>query len=284
MALRPYWSGQIRLSLVSLPVNIYSALSPARQVALHEIYRPTGQRVHHQNVVEGEPIDRSDIVKGYEAEKGEYVILEPEEIKNLKVPSKRTLEITRFVDHDSIDEIYFETPYFVAPNGKSSEKPFIVIREALRSTGKIGLGQLAIGGRERLCSIKPFGSGMLLESLRYEDEIRESDPYFGDIEKDGVDKEELALAKELIKQKTSRFKPEEFHDHYREALQELIDSKLEHREPKDVMEEPPPAKIINLMDALRQSLKGKEAKTTRRKPQHKSKSGTKIVSRSRKVI
>lgn len=254
MALRPYWSGHIRLSLVSLPVNIYPALSRSRQIPLHLIYRPTGQRVHHQNVVDGEPVEREDIVKGYEVEKGEYVLLEPEEIKTLRIPSKETLDIVQFVNADAIDAIYSETPYFIAPDGKSGEDAFLVIREALRATGKVGLGQLAIGGRERLCAIRPCGSGMLLETLRYEDEIRKSDPYFGDIG-GTVDKEELSLAKELIRRKTAGFKPEQFHDHYREALQELIDSKLEHRAPREVIEEKPTGKVINLMDALRQSLK-----------------------------
>jgi len=255
MALRPYWSGQVRLSLVSLPVSIYPALSRSRTIPLHEIYRPTGQRVHHQNVVNGEPIDRDDIVKGYEVEKGEYVILEPDEIKDLKIPSKKTLEITQFVDKGSIDQVYFDTPYFVAPEGKSGEDAFVVIREALRSAGKVGLGQLAIGGRERLCALKPCGSGMMLETLRYEDEIRDSDPYFDAIGEGTVDKEQLSLAKELIKRKTATFKPDKFHDHYREALQELIDSKLEHRKPREVIEEKPAGKVINLMDALRKSLK-----------------------------
>lgn len=259
MALRPYWSGNIRLSLVSLPVNIYPALSRSRQIPLHEIYRRTGQRVHHRNVVDGEPIDREDIVKGYEAEKGEYVILEPEEIKELKVPSKRTLEITEFVGANAIDGIYYETPYFVTPDGKSGEDAFVVIREALRASGKVGIGQLAIGGRERLCSIKPCGSGIMLETLRYEDEIRKSDPYFADIAEDKVDKEELALAKELIRRKTAGFKPEKFHDHYREALQELINAKLEHRKPREVVEGKPAGKVINLMDALRKSLKEQKA-------------------------
>jgi DNA end-binding protein Ku len=236
MALRPYWSGHIRLSLVSLPVSIYPALSRSRQIALHEIYRPTGQRVHHQNVVDGEPIDRDDIVKGYEVEKGEYVLIEPEEIKELKIPSRRTLEITQFVNSDAIDGIYYETPYFVAPDGKSGEDAFAVIRDALRQTGKIGIGQLAIGGRERLCAIKPCGSGIMLETLRYEDEIRKSDPYFADIESGTIDKEQLSLARELIKRKTASFKPEKFHDHYREALEELINSKLENREPREVVE------------------------------------------------
>lgn len=270
MAFRPYWSGQIRLSLVSLPVNIYPALSRSRQVPLHEIYRKTGQRVRHQNTVDGEEIDREDIVKGYEVEKGEYVILEPEEIKALKIPSKKTLEITQFVDEASIDPIYYETPYFVTPEGKSSEEAFTVIREALRQSGKVGLGQLAIAGRERLCAIKPCGSGIMLETMRYEDEIKESDPYFDDIDEGSVDQEQLSLAKELIKRKTASFKPDKFHDHYREALQELIDSKLEGREPRDVIEEPPAGKVINLMDALRKSLKDKEDKPAAKKTAAKS--------------
>lgn len=271
MALRPYWSGQIRLSLVSLPVSIYPALSRSRQIPLHEIYRKTGQRVRHQNTVDGEEIDREDIVKGYEVEKGEYVILEPDEIKALKIPSKKILEITQFVDKTAIDAIYYETPYFVTPEGKGSEDAFTVIREALRQTGKIGLGQLAIAGRERLCAIKPCGSGIMLETLRYEDEIRESDPYFEDIDKGAVDKEQLSLAKELIKRKTASFKPEKFHDHYKEALQELISSKLEGRQPRDVIDEPPPGKVINLMDALRKSLKEPGARPAAKKPAAKSK-------------
>jgi DNA end-binding protein Ku len=271
MALRPYWSGQIRLSLVSLPVSIYPALSRSRQIPLHEIYRKTGQRVRHQNTVDGEEIDREDIVKGYEVEKGEYVILEPDEIKALKIPSKKILEITQFVDKTAIDPIYYEAPYFVTPEGKGSEDAFMVIRDALRQSGKVGLGQLAIAGRERLCAIKPCGSGIMLETLRYEDEIRESDPYFGDIDDGAVDKEQLSLAKELIKRKTATFKPEKFHDHYKEALQELIDSKLEGRKPRDVIEEPPQGKVINLMDALRKSLKEKNTKPQAKKSVAKSK-------------
>lgn len=270
MALRPYWSGQIRLSLVSLPVSIYPALSRSRQIPLHEIYRKTGQRVRHQNTVDGEEIDRENIVKGYEIEKGEYVILEPEEIKAIKIPSKKILEITQFVDKTAIDAIYYETPYFVTPEGKSSENAFTVIRDALRQTGKIGLGQLAIAGRERLCAIKPCGSGIMLETLRYEEEIRESDPYFGDIDDNAVDKEQLSLAKELIKRKTASFKPEKFHDHYKEALQELINSKLEGRKPRDVLEEPPAGKVINLMDALGKSLRDQNSKPASKKSAAKS--------------
>jgi DNA end-binding protein Ku len=283
MALRPYWSGQIRLSLVSLPVNIYAALNRSRHIPLHEIYRPTGQRVHHQNVVDDNPIDREDIVKGYEVEKGEYVLIEPEEIKALKIPSKEILEIVQFVPMDAIDAVYYETPYFVTPDGKSAEDAFVIIREALRETGKVGLGQLAIGGRERLCAIKPCGSGILLETLRYEEEIRESDPYFEDIADSRIDKEQLSLAKELIKRKTASFKPEKFHDHYREALRELIDSKLEHRTPREVIEEKPAGKVINLMDALRKSLKEQDKEPTPRKSKSKPRTKPKASTHRKKA-
>lgn len=276
MAIRPYWSGQLRLSLVSLPVDVYPALNRSKQIALHEIYRPTNQRVRHQNVVDGKEIDREDIVKGYEVEKGEYVILEPEEIKKLKLPSKETLDIVQFVPADSIDILYFETPYFVAPDGKSAQEAFVIIREALRQSKKIGLGQLVIAGRERLCAIRPCGSGILLETLRYEDELRKSDTYFDDIEKVSLDKEQLDLAKELIKRKSATFKPEKFHDHYREALRELIDAKLQHRKPREVVEERPAGNVINLMDALRKSLRDKGASAPKpvskaKKPRAKTK-------------
>ncbi|MES2504698.1 MAG: Ku protein [Myxococcota bacterium] len=257
--LRPYWSGEIRLSLVSLPVNVYPALNRSKQIAFHEIHKPTGQRVHHQNVVDGEPVDKEDIVKGYEVSKGEYVLIEPSEIKELKIPSGQTLEITQFVEMDAIDAMYFETPYFVAPDGKRGHDAFAVIREALKACEKIGIGQLAIAGRERLCAIKPYENGLILETLRYEDEIKDIAPYFADIKASKIDKEQLDLAKELIKRKTSPFKPEKFHDHYREALQELIDSKVEHRPLKKVADEKPMGKVINLMDALRKSLKEKAA-------------------------
>lgn len=265
MALRPYWSGNIRLSLVSLPVRIYAALNRSKQIPLHEIYRPTGERVHNQLRAGGEEIDRGDVVKGYEIDKGEYVLIEPDEIKALKIPSSKTLDIVEFVNADAIDELYFESPYFVVPEERQ-EETFAVIRDALRETGKVGIGQLAIGGRERLCSLKPCGSGILLETLRYEDEVRESDPYFEDIAKARVADEELDLAKELIKRKSTRFDASKFHDHYREALKELIDAKAEHRPPRPVEEERPTAKVVNLMDALRESLKAQKPSEEKQRP------------------
>ncbi len=259
MALRPYWSGNLRMSLVTLPVSIYSALNRAQTVPLHEIYRKTGERVRHQNVTDdGTEVDRDEIIKGYEVEKGEYVLIEPDEIKDLKIPSSKTLDISQFVGVDDVDDVYFDSPYFVGPQKNSDEQTFAVIRDALRQSKKMGLGQLAIAGRERLCAVKPYGSGLMLITLRYENEVRDADPYFEDIRAKAPASEELDLATELIKRKTAKFEPGKFHDHYREALKELIEAKIEHREPVAVEEDKPQPKVVNLMDALRKSLAEKE--------------------------
>ncbi|CAM3339860.1 non-homologous end joining protein Ku [Asticcacaulis taihuensis] len=282
MALRPYWSGTIRLSLVSLPVNMYLAVNRQRTIAFHEIYKPTGERVHHALMAGDKQVDRDDLVKGYEVEKGEYVLIEPEEIKELKIPSSKVLDIAEFVGVDEIDDVYIETPYFIAPDGKGNDLTFSVIRDALRAAKKVAVGQLAIGGRERLCRIRPFGSGMVLETLRYEEELREEDPYFDEIRDRKPDSEEVELAQELIKRKTKRFDAGQFHDHYREALQELINARIEHREPREVMEDKPTARVINLMDALRQSLRekdGDEPAVEKEKPARKAP----VRSRTRKA-
>lgn len=269
MATRPYWSGQIRLSLVSLPVNIYAAVNSARSIPMHEIYRKTGKRVHHQLVTDNEVIERDDIVKGYEYKKGRYVLIEPEEIKALKLPSKNTLEIVQFVPANEVETLYFEKPYFVAPKDDGAEDAFATIREGLRKTGTYGIGQLVIGGRERLCALKPCGRGMMLETIRYRDELRKADEYFEDIDHVKVGKEEVALVEQLIKQKLTHFEPAKFHDHYREALRELIDAKMEGREP-EYEEDLPPAKVVNLMDALKKSL-GSNKKTAEKPAGKKAK-------------
>lgn len=269
MATRPYWSGQIRLSLVSLPVNIYAAVNSARSIPMHEIYRKTGKRVHHQLVTDNEVIERDEIVKGYEYKKGRYVLIEPEEIKALKLPSKNTLEIVQFVPANEVETLYFEKPYFVAPKDDGAEDAFATIREGLRKTGTYGIGQLVIGGRERLCALKPCGRGMMLETIRYRDELRKADEYFEDIDHVKVGKEEVALVEQLIKQKLTHFEPAKFHDHYREALRELIDAKMEGREP-EYEEDLPPAKVVNLMDALKKSL-GSNKKTAEKSAGKKAK-------------
>ena len=286
MAARPYWSGNLRMSLVTLPVSVYSAVNRAQAVPLHEIYRKTGERVHRLNVTEdGDEVERDDIIKGYEVEKGQYVLLEPDEIDDLKIKSSKTLDIAQFVKVEDVDDVYFDSPYFVAPQRDSDEQTFAVIRDALRGSKTMGLGQLAIAGRERLCCVKPYGSGLMLITLRYETEVRDADPYFEDIREKPSSSEELDLAEELIKRKTAKFDPGKFHDHYREALKELIQAKIEHREPVAVEEEQPQPKVVNLMDALRKSLAEKEpapreAKARAERPARKTAAPKKAASHS----
>ena len=255
------------MSLVSLGVEIYPAVVTYKTIPLHEIYKPSGQRIRHQNVVDDEAVDKDDIVKGFEYEKGEYVLLEPEEIQKIKIPSSNELEIIQFVDAGSIDPLYFDRPYFVIPQNNASENAFITIRDALKETNKFGLGQLVIGGHERLCALKPCGRGMMLEVIRYKEEVKKADTYFESIDEKKINKEQLDLAKSLIKKKSAKFDPSKFHDHYNEALQELIDSKIQHRKPK-YAEKKQGAKIVNIMDALRKSLGESDEKTT--KPAAKS--------------
>jgi DNA end-binding protein Ku len=231
--------------------------------------------VHHQLVAGRKEIEREDVVKGYEYKKGKYVLLEPDDIKALKLPSKNTLEIVQFVASNEIEPFYYEKPYFVVPKDDGAEDAFATIREGLRATGTYGIGQLVIAGRERLCALKPCGRGMMLETIRYRDEVRKADEYFDDIDAVKVGKDELKLIEQLIKQKKTEFKPDTFHDHYHEALRELIDAKRENREP-EYEEEAPQGKVVNLMDALKKSLSGKPSaaakeKKTTRKPAARSK-------------
>lgn len=254
MAIRPYWSGTIRVSLVSLSVDMFTALDSGSKIAFHQIYKPTGERVRQKLVAGDVEVERADIVKGYEVDKGEYVLFEPDEIKDLKIPSSKAMELVRFVPYDAIDAIYFDTPYYLAPSGKGDLATFSVIRDSMREMKVMGLGQIVIAGSERLCAVKPCGPGLLLETLHYAEEIKKAGYVFGDIKTVSLDADEKDLAKQLIKRKVGDFEPEAFHDRYSEALKELVDSRIENREPV-MPEERPTAKVVNLMDALRASLK-----------------------------
>jgi DNA end-binding protein Ku len=253
MAIRPYWSGTIRVSLVSLTVDMFTAIDAKGKIAFHQIYKPTGERVRQKLVAGDVEVERADIVKGYEVDKGEYVLFEPDEIKDLKIPSSKAMELVRFVPYDAVDAVYFDTPYYLAPSGKGDLATFAVIRDAMREAKVMGLGQIVISGSERLCAVKPCGPGLLLETLHYADEIKKSGYVFGDIKEAKVDEDEKDLATQLIKRKIGEFVPEDFHDRYTDALKELVQARIENREPV-VPEERPTAKVVNLMDALRASL------------------------------
>ncbi len=254
MAVRPYWSGTIRVSLVSLSVEMFTAIDAGQKIAFHQIYKPTGECVRQKLVAGDVEVDRADIVKGYEVDKGEYVLFDPEEIKDLKIASSKAMELVRFVPYDAIDAIYFDTPYYLAPTAKGDLATFAVIRDSMREMKVMGLGQIVISGSERLCAVKPCGPGLLLETLHYADDIKKSGYVFGDIKDAKIDSDEKDLAKELIRRKVGDFEPETFHDRYSDALKELVEARVEKREPV-IPEARTAAKVVNLMDALRASLK-----------------------------
>lgn len=266
MAARAYWQGQIRLALVSIPVEIYSATKSGAQVAFHQVHEPSGKRVKYEKVVPGiGPVDTDEIMKGFELEKGEYVLLEQDEIDAVKLESKKTLELTQFVDADEIDVLYYEKPYFVVPADDLAEEAFIVLREALRRSRKVGLGQLAMRGREYVVSLKPCGRGMVLETLRYADEVNKAQGYFRDIPDEEPDADLLDLASTLIEKKSGKFDASDFHDRYVDALKGLIERKKKAKGRKIIEdkgdERPSGSNVVDLMAALKKSLEGKGGST-----------------------
>jgi DNA end-binding protein Ku len=267
MAARAYWKGQIRLALVSIPVEIYSATTSGAAIAFNQIHEPTGKRIKYEKVVPGVgPVDPDEIVKGFQYEKGHYVLLEEDEIEAVKLESKKTLELTQFVDQSEIDVLYYEKPYYVVPADDLAEEAFIVLREALRRTKKVGLGQLALRGREYVVSLKPCGRGLVLETLRYADEVNKAQSYFRDISDAKPDEELLDLAETLIEKKTGKFDASEFHDRYIDALKDLIERKRKGKTIEAKEEEAPSrgSNVVDLMAALKKSLdKGGKAEGTK---------------------
>ncbi|MEG8028317.1 Ku protein [Sphingomonas aerolata] len=259
MAARAYWQGQIRLALVSIPVEIYSATKSGAAVSFKQIHEPSGQPIHYDKVVTGVgPVDADEIMKGYEVEKGEYVLLDQDEIDAVKLESKKTLELTQFVDASEIDVLYYEKPYFVVPADDLAEEAFIVLREALRRTKKVGLGQLAMRGREYVVSLKPCGRGMVLETLRYADEVHKAQGYFRDIPDDEPSEELLELAEALIEKRSGDFHPQDFHDRYVDALKDLIERKRKANG-KTIIDdkhsgESKGSNVVDLMAALKKSM------------------------------
>lgn len=258
MAARAYWQGQIRLALVSIPVEIFSATKSGASIAFNQIHEPSGKRVKYEKTVPGiGAVPPEEIVKGFQYEKGSYVLLDEAEIEGVKLESKKTLELTQFVDAHEIDALYFEKPYYVVPADDLAEEAFIVLREALRRTKKVAIGQLAMRGREYVISLKPCGRGIILETLRYADEVNKAQGYFRDIGDDAPADELLDLAETLIAKRSAKFDPEKFHDRYQDALAELIERKRKGKTIKTEDDEPARpsgSNVVDLMAALKKSL------------------------------
>ena len=266
MAARAYWKGHIRLALVSIPVELYRATKSGASISFRQIHEPSGKPVKYEKVVPGiGPVDREEIIKGYELSKGNYVLLDDEEIEAVKLESKRTLDLVQFVDADAIDVLYFDTPYYVVPADDLAEEAYVVLREALRRSRKVGLGQLTIRGQEFLVSLKPCGRGLVLETLRYADEVNKAANYFRDIGDGKPDADLLDLASTLIEKKAGKFDAGEYHNRYIDALHRLIEKKAKAKGKRvlEDVEEPGEvsgkSNVIDLMAALRASIEGKKA-------------------------
>jgi DNA end-binding protein Ku len=261
MAARPIWRGQIRLALVSIPVELYPATKSGATIAFHQVHEPSGKRIKYEKVVPGiGPVDTDEIVKGYEVSKGHYVLLDPEEIESVKLESRKTLDLVQFVDMNDIDPMYFDKPYFVVPADDLAEEAFVVLRDALRASKKVGVGQLAMRGQEYVVALKPCGRGLLLETLRYADEVNKAQSYFREIGDHDPDADLLDMAAMLIERKTGKFDPGEFHNRYVDALKQLIAEKQRAKGEKVIQDPdadaPPPkgSNVIDLMAALKRSL------------------------------
>lgn len=254
---RAYWKGHLRLSLVSIGVEIYNAVESASEISFRQIHKPSGRRVNYEKVVQGiGKIDTADIVKGYEVDTDTYITIEPEEIEALKLESRKTIDLVQFVEPKEIDYRYFERPYFVVPSDALAAEGYVVIREALKQTGKVALAQVTIGGREWLVAIAPLEDGLVMEMLRYENELRKPEDFFDEVPSAKPDKEMVDLAVQLIGKKSSPFDPSRYQDHYQTALRELVQTKLSGRKiiaPQEG-ERPTGANVVDLMEALKRSL------------------------------
>jgi len=259
---RAYWKGYLRLSLVSISVELYSATASASTLAMHQIHKPSGQRIRYEKVVpEIGPVDTDEIVKGVEVDDGNYVIIEPDELEEIKLESRRTIELSQFVKESEVDPRWFDRPYYLVPEGDVSTEGYLVIREALNSAKRLGLGQMTMRGREYLVAVQPLGRGLLLQTLRYDEEVRAAEPFFREIPDMKLDKEMINLAAELIQRKAKPFNPSVFADHYAAALKELIERKRQGQAIVAIGDEKPERRASNVID-LMQALKTSVAQDT----------------------
>lgn len=255
MAARPTWQGHLRLSLVSCPVALYTAISSAGDVRFNMLHRKTHNRIRMVPTdPELGPVDRADIVKGYEIEKDRYVVVTPDEIDQVRLESTRTIDIGSFVAADEIDRLYWNDPYYMVPDGKIAVEAFSVIREAMAKAGKIALGRVVMHQRERLLAMEPRGRGLLAYTLRAYDEVKDPGEVFGDIPDVKADKNMIDIAAKIIAQQEGDFDPTGFKDHYEQALRDLIRAKEKSPGRSVTAAEPKREEVGDLMEALRKSL------------------------------
>lgn len=275
MAPRPNWKGFLKLSLVSCGVALYPATSTSQRVRFNIINRETGNRIRNEVVdaETGDPVEPEDRVKGYEIEKGQYVLVEDEELDNVALESTHTIDIDEFIPMSDVDRIYLDESYYIVPQDDVAQEAFAVIREAMRKEDLAGLARVVVYRRERLLLLRPRGKGLLATTLRYKNEVRNEKDYFGDIPDIKVPADMLKLATHILDTKKGKFDPAKFEDRYENALIDLIKAKRAGKAPPTAAE-PRPSNVINLMDALRRS-----AKAERRQPAARRKSNARSPKR-----
>lgn len=269
---RSFWKGHLRLSLVTIPIRLVSATASEDKIALHQVDRKSKQRIRYQKTAgeSGKVVPQQDIVQGYQLDDGNYVLFESDELDNLKLTTRHTVELSQFVDAGSISAMYFDNPYFVLPDGEVAEEGYRIIRDALRASKKIGVGQLTIRGRENLVALQPMDEGLLLETLRYESELRKPEDVFSGIGKSKLRPELIDMAKQLISERTKAFDASDFSNHYAEALRKLVKEKVAGGEQIEVSggdDAPSSGTVVDFMEALRRST----GKDVAKKPTTKTK-------------
>jgi DNA end-binding protein Ku len=265
MAPRSTWKGHLKLSLVSCPVRVYNAVSGSEKVAFNLLHKDTHNRIQMKpHDPELGAVERGDLVKGYQYEKDQYVIFTEEDFDKVQIESSNAIVIEKFVDAEDVDPIYFESPYYVAPDGAVAEETFRVVQQAMREEGKVALSRVVLSNRERLIALMCRDKGFLMMTLRSANEVRDAKDYFSDIKDEKADPEMLELAKRLIEQKSGEFDPSTFRDRYQDAVIDMVKAKVKGQEPV-LAKAPERGKVINLMDALRRSL-GEEKPPAKSKP------------------
>jgi len=265
VAPRAYWKGYLKLSLVSCPISLYPATSDREKVSFHQLHKQTENHIRYKKIDAdtGDEVEAADIIKGYEASKGEYIELEPEELEALALESKRVIEIDTFVPKTDIDELYLNSPYYIVPDGEVGQQAFAVIREAIRQEGMVALGKIVFTTREHIIALEARDKGMVGVTLRYPYEVRNEKDYFDEIESENVPKDMLDLAAHIVETKRGKFDPSKFKDQYEDALKDLLKRKQkgETIEPRG---ETKPSNVVDLMEALRQSVGGERSGAARR--------------------
>jgi Ku protein len=286
MAPRPYWKGYLKLSLVSCPIALTPATSSSEKVSFRQVNKETGNRIRYKKVdaETGDEVESDNIGKGYEVAKNEYLIMDDEEIEAVQLESTHTIEIDQFVPFTQIDRRYYDQPYYIVPNDEVGAEAFAVIREAMVGKGVAALGRVVMNKRERIIAMEPFGKGLIGTTLHYNYEVRKADDFFDDIPDVKIAPDMLKLAQHIVESKEGEFEPDGFVDHYEEALIEIIKKKQTH-EPlkKSASREQAPRNVINLMDALRRSVKGDKDQTATRAKSPRGRSTAKRASAPKKT-